>query len=100
MEMKVEAGKRYYVLVRPIYGNAFQLSPLKHDTRDLSQNSPEFPQWKSQPAMVEKASGADQWYAKFKDNVEKVKAKAITVWDEKNATQRAELTLLPEDAEK
>jgi len=100
MDMKVEAGKRYYVLVRPIYGNAFQLTPLKHNAAlDLSQKSAEFPVWKSQTAMVEKAAGADQWYAKFKDNIEKVKASAIKVWDEKSAEQRAQLTLLPEDAE-
>ncbi|MDO8344142.1 MAG: hypothetical protein Q7T48_13150 [Cellvibrio sp.] len=101
MDMKVESGKRYYVLVRPIYGNGFQLTPLKHNAAfDLSQKSPEFPLWKSQPVMVEKAAGADEWYAKFKDNVDKVKLSAIKVWNEKSDEQRAQLTLLPDDAEK
>lgn len=101
MDMNVAPGKRYYVLVRPIYGNGFQLTPLKHDaTLDLSQSAPEFSLWKSKTTMVEKSEGADQWHLKFKENNKKIKEKAILEWNEKNDSQRAQLTLTPEDAEK
>lgn len=101
MDMNVVSGKRYYVLVRPIYGNGFQLTPLKHDaTLDLSQVSAEFPLWKSKTKMVETSEGANQWYVKFKDNISKAKEKAVAEWNEKNDSQRAQLTLTPEDAEK
>ena len=99
MNMEVEAGKRYYVLVRPIYGNGFQLRPIKHDTNnEFGFNNPEFDNWVTDTKLVSKGLGAEEWYTDFNEKNLKLLAKAQKVWDEKNDEQRFQLTLLPEDA--
>ena len=101
MEMEVEAGKRYYVLVRPIYGNGFQLRPIKHDTdNEFGFNNPKFDKWVADTALVSLGTGAQQWYTDFNEKNQKILAKARKVWSEKNDEQKFQLTLLPEDSAK
>lgn len=100
-EFNLQANKRYYVLVRPLFSRAFQLRPLTHNSAsDYSQLHPEFEDWKADTAFVEPAADVEEWHTKFRDNLEKVQAKAEADWQAKTDEQRRELTLVPEDAEK
>jgi hypothetical protein len=98
MEMDVEAGQRYYVLVRPIWGNGFQLRPLKHNTdNEFGQNNEKFAQWLT-TTPIKKEPGVEEWYTDFKQSIDKIQRDAEAVWREKSAEQRVQLTLLPHDA--
>lgn len=99
MEVNVEAGKRYYVLVRPIYGNGFQLRPIKHNiSNEFGFNNPEFEQWVSDTSYVSMGEGAKEWYKDFYEGNQKILSKAKAVWSEKDIDQKYQLTLMPEDA--
>ncbi|MFL0804305.1 MAG: DUF2846 domain-containing protein [Agarilytica sp.] len=101
MELNVLAGKRYFVLVRPIYGNGFQLRPLKPSADDeFGQNNAKFPSWVSETKMAVVADDIHQWHAKFAKNINKVQVRADKVWDEKNDSQRSQLSLSRDDFEK
>lgn len=100
MELNVEAGERYYVLVRPIYGNGFQLRPLKRITdNEFGQNNTKFKGWLSDTKLVGKGQGADEWYADSFKSINKIIAKAEKVWSEKSMEQKAQLTLIPSDSQ-
>jgi hypothetical protein len=102
MEANVEAGKRYYVLLRFIYGQGMQLRPLRTSgTSVYSVNSPDFPQWQAiTTRYVEKTPAADEAFAKDKPNefLDKAQAKALENWAAHTDAERAELTLNPGDA--
>ena len=99
MDLSVESGKQYYVLVRPIYGNGFQLRPIKHGIGgEFDFKNPKFESWKTTTKVAVKAPGADEWYEKFASQIDKTQMKALEVWSEKDDAQRLLLTLLPEDA--
>lgn len=101
MEANLAAGKRYYVVIRPIYAHGFQLRPMKHDVEgEFSLENPELEVWKSKTAVVVTTPAADQWYESYRKTIDELEAKAVQVWNEKDDAQRAQLTLLPEDAEK
>jgi len=101
MEMTVEEGKRYYVLVRPKYGHGFQLRPIKHrDNYPFSYSYRDFKPWVARSKMILKADDADLLYKKWKPKFDKAKTHGFAGWDKMNEKQRGELTLLPEDAEK
>lgn len=99
MDMTVEAGQRYYVVVRPIYGNGFQLRPLKPNADgEFKLDMKQVEDWIGKTQVTQKMPGTDQWYTDFKTNIDKVKADALEVWDEKDSEQRNLLTLEPSDA--
>ena len=102
MEANVEAGKRYYVLLRFIYAQGMQLRPLRTSgTSDYRVNSPEFPKWlEITTRYVEKSPTADAAFANEKslEFIDKQQAKALEAWAARTDAERAELTLNPEDA--
>lgn len=99
LDVNVEAGKRYFVLLRFVYGNGFQLRPLRRDaSSDYSMVSKDFPSWMSETRFVEKTAESDAYFVKFKDLLDKTQADGWATWQKKNAAQRAELTLTPADA--
>ncbi|MDQ1814935.1 hypothetical protein RBA41_16630 [Massilia sp. CCM 9210] len=99
MEINVEAGKRYYVLERFIYGNGFQLRPIRvNGSSDYSVNSTDFPSWNSVTRFVAMTPASVEIFEKHKESVSKTQAEGWRVWNEKSPQQRAELTLNPEDA--
>lgn len=101
LEANVEAGKRYYVLVRFIYGNGFQLRPLRATAAsDYSVVSKDFPKWVSETKFVEKTTDSDLMFQNAKAAVDKTQAKGWSVWLAKTPQERAELTLNKEDAVK
>lgn len=99
MEANVAAGKRYYVLVRFIYGNGFQLRPVRtDDSSDYSVKNKDFPTWMSSTRIVEMTPESVQTFEKLKPYVDKVQTEGWKTWNEKTPAQRAELTLNPADA--
>ena len=64
LDADLEAGKRYYVLVRFIYANGFQLRPIKtNGPADYSPVNPQFNTWKAQTTEVKKTPDSEK-YAK------------------------------------
>jgi hypothetical protein len=98
LEADVEAGKRYYVLVRFLFANGHQLRPIRNSgNSDFSVNNPKFEEWKSSTKLIVKTQGADEWYANHQKDVDDAQAKGWKEWLRKNPEQKAELTLNKED---
>jgi hypothetical protein len=98
LDINVEAGKRYYVLVRFIYANGFQLRPLRPSgPSDYTVKNKNFPVWISETRFVEKTPESDDFFEKSKAAVTKSQAAGWKTWLAKTPQERAELTLNPED---
>jgi hypothetical protein len=98
---RIEAGKRYYVLVRPIHGYGFQLRPIRSNgTTSYNTALPEFSAWVRDTAVVEPSETArrELQVEKYKAGFADVKRKGFAEWKAKSAEQHAELTLNPDDA--
>lgn len=94
MEADVQAGKRYYVVMRFIYGRGMQLRPIRPTGNgEFSADSGQFKEWNAISSLVEKTPDADAWFTRFKSTVDEAQAKAMTEWQGKDASQKAELTL-------
>ena len=99
MDADVVAGKRYYVLMRFIYGQGFQLRPIRAaGPSDYSAQNKDFPSWLSSTRFVEKSAEADTWYVANKVRVDASQAASLAVWNKKTPQQQAELTLNAGDA--
>jgi hypothetical protein len=99
LDVNVEAGKRYYVLVRFIYSNGFQLRPLRPSgPSDYTVKNEKFPSWISETSFVDKTPESDAFFEKHKEAVAKSQADGWMAWLEKTPVERAELTLNPQDA--
>ncbi|AQS40314.1 hypothetical protein Sps_05245 [Shewanella psychrophila] len=98
----VEAGKRYYVLLRYIYGNGFQLRPIKTELEgkfnpEFSPQNPEFDSWLEKLKLVDQTEQVSVWYKDYKSNVDEAQAEAWTQWQNKDASQKSQLTLGKDD---
>ena len=100
LEANVEAGKRYYVLLRFIYGNGMQLRPIRASgTSEYRVNGPDFPKWmKATNRFVEKSADAQAYFDAFKEGMDQAQLKGLETWQSKSAAEAAELTLNVEDA--
>jgi len=99
LDANVEAGKRYYVLVRFIYGRGFQLRPLRPSgPSDYTVLHKDFPTWISGTRFVENTRDGNDYFEKIKDTVTKSQAEGWNTWLTKTPEERAELTLGPKDA--
>ena len=99
MEADVEAGKRYYVLLRFIYANGLQLRPIRATAgSDYSIANKDFAEWVSITHFVDKTADGDAQYAKWTQTLDKAQAEALASWRKKSAKERAELTLDAADA--
>lgn len=99
MDAKVEAGKRYYVVARFIYGNGFQLRPVRRTgPSDFNAQSPEFPKWVSGTKVAAPSAKEVDYFVRKKDKIAKSRAMSEEIWSKKSDSQRAELTLVPEDS--
>jgi hypothetical protein len=101
LEANVEAGKRYYVLLRFIYANGMQLRPIRTSgDSPYRTTSPDFPKWLKATRWVEKTPDADlaltgDAYDRSKDVGLQT---AMNNWQAKSAAEAGELTLNPADA--
>lgn len=99
MDANVVAGKRYYVLMRFIYGMGFQLRPIRTTSAsDFSTTNPAFATWASSTRFVQLTPLANEMDIKHKAGADKAQADAVAVFAKKSDDQRAELTLNAEDA--
>jgi len=98
LEADLEAGKRYYVLLRFVYGHGLQLRPVKSTgAMEFSTQNPKFAQWVAEAKFVDQTEMVSDWYAKFKGNVDEAQAKATAEWQKKDASQKEQLTLNKSD---
>jgi hypothetical protein len=102
LDATVEAGKRYYVLLRFVYNEGFQLRPIRTTaTSDFNMVGADWKEWQTNtPRIVEKGPASDEHFAKEKVNkrLNKLYAKATEAWNKRTDAERAELTLTPADA--
>jgi hypothetical protein len=99
LDAEVEAGKRYVVLVRFIYGNGFQLRPIRPgEGGDFSTSNPEFAQWLSDTDAASPKHPKVRWYQRKDKKAAEHQAKYQVTWDRKTDAERAELTLGLQDA--
>lgn len=99
LDVNVEAGKRYFVLLRFIYANGFQMRPLRPSgPSDYTVENKKFPAWVSETRFVERTAEGDAYLEKLKDSITKSQAEGWKTWLDKTPQERAELTLNPEDA--
>jgi hypothetical protein len=96
LSAELVAGRRYFVLVRPIHGYGFQLRPLRTDgTTEYNTSLSDFPSWVASTQRVEPTEGARSLstHRDFAD----MAAKGRAEFDGKSAEQKAELTLRASD---
>ena len=99
LDADVEAGKRYVVLVRFIYGNGFQLRPIRPGEQgDYSTGNPDFAEWLSDTDAASPKHPKVRWYERKDEKVAKHQAKYQPLWDGKTQAERNELTLQVQDA--
>jgi hypothetical protein len=101
MEANVEAGKRYYVLVRFIYAQGMQLRPLRTSGESpYRTNIPDFAEWWKITRYVEMTPAAVPTFEseRSKPMIDAAQAAMMVKWQEKTDAQRAELTLNTTDA--
>jgi hypothetical protein len=96
MPTRVLADKRYYVVVNAVWPAWFSMRPVRHKDSEFLYGSEQV------TTMVEKTKLAKP-YVDDADAKEKEKLKGFYLtswqhWQEKNAEQRAVLTLRPEDS--
>lgn len=98
LDADVEAGKRYYVLLRFVYGRGLQLRPIKTGgDAEFSPQNPKFQEWVKEAKVVEQTAETPVWYGKFGGHVDKSQAAAVAEWDAKDASQKQQLTLTKTD---
>jgi len=102
LDADVEAGKRYYVLVRFIYNEGFQLRPIRTTAvSDFNMKGADWTEWiANTPRNVVKAPLGDEQFGKEKvvKRIDKAYAKAVEAWNKKTAAEKEELHLVPGDA--
>ena len=98
LRANVEAGKRYYVLSRFIAYVGYQLRPVRRTgPSDYNATIPDFRDWIALPSVVVTPSGT-AWLVDNKAAFDKNYTNAWEAWLQRSDSQRAELTLNPEDA--
>jgi hypothetical protein len=99
-QANVEAGKRYYVMTRFVYGRGLQLRPVRPAGGDpeFTVGNPRFREWNTESQLVTKTTDADEWVQKYKAQIDEAQQRGWTEWQAKRSDQKAELTLNPEDS--
>jgi hypothetical protein len=101
LDADLEAGKTYYVLVKPrpgVWKARFSLIPI-HAAADAeySLQGEDFGKWNAATHFVEKTPAADAWYAEHKASVDEKKTGYLAKWNAMDPQDRAVLVLHPED---
>lgn len=100
MRASVEAGKRYYVLVRFVAYVGYQMRPIRRNgPSDYNAGIAEFQDWLHSCPVVtgtpELATSA--WFMTHPELIDKAQASAWESWARKAPEEQAELTLNPGD---
>jgi hypothetical protein len=99
VEANVDAGRRYYVMTRFVYGRGLQLRPVRPMGGDpeFTISNPRFSDWLTESQLVARTADADAFVAKYKERIDEAQQRGWTEWQAKRSDQRAELTLNNED---
>lgn len=96
LEADLEPGRRYFVLARFIYGNGYQLRPIRPGTAsDFDAGQPAFAEWLAETRVKPQKPQFARWYARKDRKVAKGQARAQADWDAKSEEEREELRLRP-----
>ncbi|MEA3195070.1 MAG: hypothetical protein QOD26_3403 [Betaproteobacteria bacterium] len=100
LDANVDAGKRYYVLMRYVHGRGLQLRPIRNEGGDpeFATGNPKFREWLTETQIVTKTAETDGWLEKYKSFADDAQTRGWKEWQEKRPDQRAELTLNREDS--
>lgn len=100
LEANVDAGKRYYVLLRYVHGRGYQLRPVRNAGGDpeFTTGNPQFRQWLTESQVIAPSADAAAFQTKHKSFHDDSYARGWKEWQEKRPDQRAELTLNREDS--
>ena len=96
----VEAGKTYYSIVRPNWGTGgFAPTPIRRDgSTDYNTDMPRFSSWVNDTTLMEADRvKAEAWFKENKETIQRVYKEYWKRFQTKNAMQKAERTLLPQD---
>lgn len=98
LDAEVEAGKRYFVLVRFIYGAGNQLRPMRPNGQsDYDMTNPEFAEWLADSSQKPARAAQLRIFRKKDEKVAKAQTLGWERWLRKTDDERAQLTLRPED---
>lgn len=101
MNAKLEAGKTYYVLVKPrmgVWKARFSLIPIHNDAKaEYSLQSKDFTDWQTATQFMMNSPAAEQWYATHKADIEAKQQDYMKKWDAMDPADKAVLTLHAED---
>ena len=101
VDADLEAGKTYYVLIKPrmgVWKARFSLIPIHAQAgAEYNLQSPDFREWDSSTHFVEKAAAADAWYADHKASIDDKKADYLKKWNVMAPQDRAVLVLHADD---
>lgn len=100
MLAEVEAGKRYYVLLRPNWGTgAFVPTPIKRNgTTNYHTAKAEFSKWLEKTKVTEmKSDEADAWLAANQEKFQQIYETYWAKFETKSAEQKRIRTLMPAD---
>lgn len=102
MLANVEAGKTYFVIVRPNWGSGAMIpTPIRRDgTSDFHTGIDEFPKWLKKTRVTRmKSAEADRWFDANKQQFKVIYDKYWAKFETKNSAQMRARTLMPEDGE-
>lgn len=100
MLAEVEAGKRYYVLLRPNWGTgAFAPTPIKRNgTTNYHTAKADFSKWLKNTKVTEmKSAEADAWLAANQEKFQQIYETYWAKFETKSAEQKRIRTLMPAD---
>lgn len=97
MLAELSAGKTYYSIVRPNWGTGgFAPTPIRHS--DLK--SKEVQEWVSGTKLIEAdPKAAEAWVAENKQRLQGIYTDYWSRFERKNAQEKAERTLMPQDGQ-
>lgn len=101
MIANVQAGKTYYVIVRPNWGTGgFAPTPIRtNGTTDYNTTIPEFKKWLEGTALYEvKPVEANTWFEEHKEAYQKIYKEYWIRFQQKSADEIAQRTLTYADA--
>ena len=99
MTADVQAGKIYYVIVRPNWGTGgFAPTPVRADgTSEYNTSSADFKDWRDGTTLITQKPNAAAWFAGKKAEYQQIYTTYWARFQQKNAQELAERHLNPQD---
>ena len=99
MTAEVQAGKIYYVIVRPNWGTGgFAPTPVRSNgTTEYNTSSPAFKDWRDGTTLIEQKPEAKAWFAGKKAEYQDIYKEYWRRYQTKTANELAQRHLTPQD---